>query len=226
MAGHMNLLNPFVFNQFSPYGAYAQVSPLPHYRGNHPPKYKAASLSSGIAATATGRSDGRRCHGTRIRSRLHEPDGGSGNADTSWPKRHRPAPRCRRRPCPTSTWAPTRPTDSPAERPPLLLRRLPRTASSRTAFHKRHSQDVSNTVKEHYLLHFRCKYHTKITIFKERIWCEFLNVFYSHWTVCCRSAALDYTATRFAKRRCCYPATCLPGLPPFPGVGEYFFYLA
>ncbi|XP_037719079.1 CUGBP Elav-like family member 4 isoform X41 [Drosophila subpulchrella] len=24
MAGHMNLLNPFVFNQFSPYGAYAQ----------------------------------------------------------------------------------------------------------------------------------------------------------------------------------------------------------
>ncbi|XP_026848021.1 CUGBP Elav-like family member 4 isoform X4 [Drosophila persimilis] len=26
MAGHMNLLNPFVFNQFSPYGAYAQVS--------------------------------------------------------------------------------------------------------------------------------------------------------------------------------------------------------
>jgi len=92
MAGHMNLLNPFVFNQFSPYGAYAQVSPLPHPRGNHPPKYKAASLSSGIAATATGRSDGRRCHGTRIRSRLHEPDGGSGNADTSWPKRHRPAP--------------------------------------------------------------------------------------------------------------------------------------
>ncbi|KAH8371945.1 hypothetical protein KR093_009428, partial [Drosophila rubida] len=26
MAGHMNLLNPFVFNQFGPYGAYAQVS--------------------------------------------------------------------------------------------------------------------------------------------------------------------------------------------------------
>ena len=25
MAGHMNLLNPFVFNQFGPYGAYAQV---------------------------------------------------------------------------------------------------------------------------------------------------------------------------------------------------------
>jgi len=29
MAGHMNLLNPFVFNQFSPYGAYAQVRPPP-----------------------------------------------------------------------------------------------------------------------------------------------------------------------------------------------------
>lgn len=29
MAGNMNsLLNPFVFNQFGPYGAYAQVSPL------------------------------------------------------------------------------------------------------------------------------------------------------------------------------------------------------
>lgn len=26
MAGHMNLLNPFVFNQFGPYGAYAQVN--------------------------------------------------------------------------------------------------------------------------------------------------------------------------------------------------------
>lgn len=26
MAGHMNLLNPFVFNQFGAYGAYAQVS--------------------------------------------------------------------------------------------------------------------------------------------------------------------------------------------------------
>lgn len=26
MAGHMNLLNPFVFNQFGTYGAYAQVS--------------------------------------------------------------------------------------------------------------------------------------------------------------------------------------------------------
>lgn len=25
MAGHMNLLNPFVFNQFGAYGAYAQV---------------------------------------------------------------------------------------------------------------------------------------------------------------------------------------------------------
>lgn len=25
MTGHMNLLNPFVFNQFGPYGAYAQV---------------------------------------------------------------------------------------------------------------------------------------------------------------------------------------------------------
>jgi CUG-BP- and ETR3-like factor len=24
MAGHMNLLSPFVFNQFGPYGAYAQ----------------------------------------------------------------------------------------------------------------------------------------------------------------------------------------------------------
>lgn len=36
MAGHMNLLNPFVFNQFGPYGAYAQVSsypspPAPYY---------------------------------------------------------------------------------------------------------------------------------------------------------------------------------------------------
>lgn len=29
MAGHMNLLNPFVFNQFGPYGAYAQVSSYP-----------------------------------------------------------------------------------------------------------------------------------------------------------------------------------------------------
>lgn len=28
MAGHMNLLNPFVFNQFGPYGAYAQVNKL------------------------------------------------------------------------------------------------------------------------------------------------------------------------------------------------------
>lgn len=26
MAGHMNLLNPFVFNQFGAYGAYAQVN--------------------------------------------------------------------------------------------------------------------------------------------------------------------------------------------------------
>lgn len=31
MAGHMNLLNPFVFNQFGAYGAYAQViRPNPH----------------------------------------------------------------------------------------------------------------------------------------------------------------------------------------------------
>lgn len=28
MAGHMNLLNPFVFNQFGAYGAYAQVNYL------------------------------------------------------------------------------------------------------------------------------------------------------------------------------------------------------
>lgn len=26
MAGNMSLINPFVFNQFGPYGAYAQVS--------------------------------------------------------------------------------------------------------------------------------------------------------------------------------------------------------
>lgn len=28
MAGNMSLINPFVFNQFGPYGAYAQVSTL------------------------------------------------------------------------------------------------------------------------------------------------------------------------------------------------------
>lgn len=36
MAGHMNLLNPFVFNQFGPYGAYAQVSTLLNHTRQRP----------------------------------------------------------------------------------------------------------------------------------------------------------------------------------------------
>lgn len=34
MAGHMNLLNPFVFNQFGAYGAYAQVN-IQHHNHTH-----------------------------------------------------------------------------------------------------------------------------------------------------------------------------------------------
>ncbi|XP_044317639.1 CUGBP Elav-like family member 4 isoform X4 [Drosophila rhopaloa] len=46
MAGHMNLLNPFVFNQFSPYGAYAQQLPSP-------PELQQQQQAALMAAAAT-----------------------------------------------------------------------------------------------------------------------------------------------------------------------------
>ncbi|XP_037719057.1 CUGBP Elav-like family member 4 isoform X20 [Drosophila subpulchrella] len=45
MAGHMNLLNPFVFNQFSPYGAYAQLP--------SPPELQQQQQAALMAAAAT-----------------------------------------------------------------------------------------------------------------------------------------------------------------------------
>ena len=35
MAGPMNLLNPFVFNQFGAYGAYAQVKYINYFVNNN-----------------------------------------------------------------------------------------------------------------------------------------------------------------------------------------------
>lgn len=91
MAGHMNLLNPFVFNQFGPYGAYAQVSsPTITY----PPSVTSVGLIAILCAplaTTAGGSDGRRGHSAGLGGCLHEPNGRPGNANTSWPQWHRPA---------------------------------------------------------------------------------------------------------------------------------------
>lgn len=88
MAGHMNLLNPFVFNQFGPYGAYAQVSSYPPLPPSLPVLTWAPSCGT---ATAAGGSDGRCSNSTGLSGRLHESNGRLGNTNTSWPQRRRSA---------------------------------------------------------------------------------------------------------------------------------------
>lgn len=200
MAGHMNLLNPFVFNQFGPYGAYAQVS-----------SYPSAPLLLPLITLYLLESF--LLHNSNNSRRLWWPPRQQHRAQRpptwiQWPPwQHKylmasTAPvsrlRFRRRRCPTSIWAPIRPMASPvALLPPLLLPPL-RMASSQMAFHKRHFH-VSQTLP---------------ALNKSQIYCSFLHtlIFVSIWTHVFpyRSAASDHTTTRFAKWRCCCTATCLP----------------
>ncbi|XP_039230633.1 CUGBP Elav-like family member 4 isoform X3 [Drosophila yakuba] len=52
MAGHMNLLNPFVFNQFSPYGAYAQLPSPPELQQQQQAALMAAAATAPGSAAA------------------------------------------------------------------------------------------------------------------------------------------------------------------------------
>ncbi|XP_017128106.1 CUGBP Elav-like family member 4 isoform X3 [Drosophila elegans] len=52
MAGHMNLLNPFVFNQYSPYGAYAQLPSPPELQQQQQAALMAAAATAPGSAAA------------------------------------------------------------------------------------------------------------------------------------------------------------------------------
>lgn len=80
MAGHMNLLNPFVFNQFGAYGAYAQVTHI-HWNPNWGTRISFSSRL--LISAATGRPYGSR-HRPRI---LYQSDGRSSLPNTSLDQR-------------------------------------------------------------------------------------------------------------------------------------------
>lgn len=81
MAGHMNLLNPFVFNQFGAYGAYAQVRiNLALAQSIYTSYLMALQIKS---AATTGRPNGRR-HSPRI---VHQSNGRSSHTNTSLDQR-------------------------------------------------------------------------------------------------------------------------------------------